>query len=58
MRGFDRQNGMVGTLFIDLFKDGESAPRPMIFPPDDSGQDFITFLATAFTYQFVTGSKR
>ncbi len=54
--GYAALEGLVGTLFIDMFKEGPATPRPMIFPPQDSGVDFIAFLtAGAFSYPLQVG---
>jgi Ca2+-binding RTX toxin-like protein len=54
--GYAALEGLVGTLFIDMFRESPATPRPMIFPPDDSGVDFIAFLtAGSFTYQPLVG---
>ncbi|MFV2065670.1 MAG: SdrD B-like domain-containing protein, partial [Pirellulales bacterium] len=50
--GYAALDGLVGTLFIDLFKEGAASPRPMIFSPQDSPLDFVAFLANGqFEYE-------
>jgi Ca2+-binding RTX toxin-like protein len=54
--GYAALEGLVGNLFLDLFKEGPNAPRPMIFSPNDSPFDFITFLTIgSFAFLRVVG---
>ncbi len=56
--GYPALDGLVGTQFVDLFRESPLTPRPMIVPPNDSQVDFIAFLtAGIFTYDYRTGGS-